>query len=125
MNKIISLLLLILSGGIFFWLSSYTAEWPFDYHISEFAWYLFYWSVALFIVSLFALALDKRKYKIWILLTGIYVAISVLIAWMIGDGNGAIISFDGEMITWFFVGLYSLISIIYFIVAKRTKKVIT
>ncbi len=115
MKKIISLSLFILSLAIFFWLSSYTNEWPFNYHVSEFVSYLFYWSSVLFIVSLLALTLNQKKYKIWLFVTIIYIAISVLIAWATGDGNGAIVSFDGELTTWFLIGLYSLISIIYFI----------
>jgi hypothetical protein len=115
MKKIISLLLLLLSVGIFFWYSFYIKK-SFDYQIAQFIGYLFYWSVTLFIVSLFALVLNKKKYKIWLLATLVYVFISILIAYETGDGNGAIISFDGKDLTWFFVGLYSFISIIYFIV---------
>ena len=122
MKKIISLLFLLLSVGIFFWLSSYTTKWPFNYHISEFVGYLFYWSITLFVVSLFAFILDQKGYKIWLLLTGIYTVVSILIAWSVGDGNGAIISFDGEMITWFLAGLYFLVCIIYFIVQFSKRK---
>ena len=116
MKRIISLSLLVLSVVIFFWLSSYTNEWPFDYHVSEFVGYLFYWSVTLFVVSLFALMLDERKYKIWLLVTSIYVLVSILFAYGTGDGEGNILSFDGEAITWFFAGLYSFVCIIYFII---------
>lgn len=115
MKKIISLLLLVLSIGIFFWYSSYTKG-PFDYHVAQFVGYLFYWSVTLFFVSLFAFVIDGIKYKKWLLITGIYVLISILIAYETGDGSGAIISFDGKDLTWFFAGLYSFISVVYFIV---------
>ena len=122
MKKIISLLSLVLSVGIFFWYSSYTKG-PFDYHVAQFVGYLFYWSVALFLVSLFAFILDTKKYKIWLLLTAIYMAISILIAWGTGDGNGAIVSFDGKDLTWVFAGLYSFVCIVYFIVQFiKTKK---
>lgn len=121
MKKIISLVLLLLSVGIFFWYSSYTKG-PFDYHVAQFVGYLFYWSVALFVVSLFALTLNGKKYKIWLLATGVCVIASVLIAWGTGDGNGAIISFDGKDLTWFFAGFYSLVCIIYFIVQFIKRK---
>lgn len=114
MKKITSLILLVLSVGIFSWYSSYTKG-SFDYHVAQFVGYLFYWSITLFIVSLFALILDNRRYKIWLLITSIYALISILIAYGTGDGNGAIISFDGKDLTWFFAGLYSFISIIYFL----------
>ena len=116
MKKIISLLLLVLSGVIFYWYSSYTRQWPFDYHVAQFVGYLLYWSVALFVVSLFAFMLDNKKYKIWLLVTVVYVALSILFSYETGDGNNAIVSFDGKDLTWIFTSLYSLISIIYFIV---------
>ena len=114
MKKIAPFGFLVLSIGIFLGYSSYI-QGPFDYHVAQFIGYLFYWSAALFIVSLFATILDTRKYKTWLLVTSIYVLISILIAWGTGDGNGAIISFDGKDLTWFFAGLYSIVSIVYFI----------
>lgn len=115
MKKIVSLILLLLTGGIFFWYSSYTQGF-FDYNIAQFIGYIFYWSVALFIVSLFAFMIDDRKYKIWLLISGIYVIISILIAVGVGDGDSSVVSYDGKSFTWFFAGLYSLVCIIYFIV---------
>jgi len=115
MKKLISFLFLVLSVGIFWGYSSYVKG-SFDYHVAQFIGYLFYWSVALFLVSIFALVLDDKKYKWWLSITGIYVVISIFIAYATGDGNGAIISFDGKDLTLFFAGLYSIISIIYFIV---------
>src|SRR3989344_9408750 len=109
MKKIISLILLLLSVGLFFWLSSYI-KWPFNYHVAEFIGYLFYLSVVLFVVSLFAFTVDNKKYKRWLLTTLIYVIVSIFFAYATGDGNGTILSFDGEMVTWFFAGLYSLVS---------------
>ena len=94
----------------------------FNYHISNFLGYLFYWSITLFVISLFALSLDQKKYKMWGLFTFIYVLISILIAYGVGDGNGAIVSFDGKDLTWFFAGLYSLASIIYFAVQHFRKR---
>ena len=116
MKKIISLLLFLILVGIFFWYSSYTKQWPFDYHIAQLVGYLLYWSIALFLVSLFALVLNKRKYKIWLLITAIYVIIAVLIAYSVGGGNDAIVNIDGKLLTWYLAGLYSFVSVIYFIV---------
>jgi hypothetical protein len=116
MKKIISLLLLLISVGIFCWYSSYTKQWPFDYHIAQFVGYFLYWSIALFFVSLFAFVLNNKKYKIWLLITSVYVFLSILIAYMVGDGNSAIISFDGKDLIWIFIGLYSFVSIIFFII---------
>src|SRR3989344_5646499 len=115
MKKIVSLILLVLSVGIFSLYSFYTKE-SFDYHTAQFIGYLFYWVATIFLVSLFASVLDNKKYKIWLLITLIYVLLSVFIAYTTGDGNGAIISFDGKDLTWFTAGLYSLISIIYFLI---------
>ncbi|OGI90690.1 hypothetical protein A3A95_02280 [Candidatus Nomurabacteria bacterium RIFCSPLOWO2_01_FULL_39_18] len=115
MKKIISFSLLLLSVGIFLGYSSYTKG-PFDYNTAQFIGYLFYWGVVLFIVSLFAFVLDTKKYKIYSLITLVYVLISILLAYETGGGSGAIVSFDGKDLTLFFAGLYSFISIIYFIV---------
>ncbi|MFZ2621280.1 MAG: hypothetical protein WAX85_03195 [Minisyncoccia bacterium] len=115
MKKIVSSLFLVMSVGIFVWYSHYTKG-SFDYDTAQFVGYLFYWSVSLFIVSLFALVADNKKYKIWVLFTLIYVPISILIAYETGNDGGAIISFDGKDITLFFAGLYTLISIIYFLI---------
>lgn len=113
MRKIISLILFLFSVGIFLGYSFYTKG-SFDYNIAQFLGYLFYWSVALFIFSLFSLILENKKYKIWSLFTLIYVLISISIAYKTGDGSSAIVSFDGKLLTWFFICIYSLTSIIYF-----------
>ena len=124
MKKIISLILFLVSIGIFYWYMSYTKQWPFDYHLAQFVEYLLYWSVTLFVISLFALTLNRTKYKIWLLITLIYLLFSVLIAYQVGDGSGILIVFDGKLLTWIFAGLYSFVSIVYFIVQffKNKKK---
>ena len=68
------------------------------------------------ILSLLTFKLDTKKYRIWLIISLVLSAISIFFAYAAGDGNGAIVDIDGELITWFFVGLYSFISIIYFIV---------
>jgi uncharacterized membrane protein len=77
-------------------------------------WNFCQWSLIIFIINIFALSLDIKKYKIWLFISIIFVAASILLAYNTGDGNGAIVSIDGEMQTWFLSGFYSLVSIIYF-----------
>ena len=115
MKKTISFFLFILSAGIFWGYSSYTNG-QFDYQVAQFIGYIFYWSVALFIISLFAWILNNKKYKIFSLISLVYILLAVLLAYEAGDGNGAIVSFDGKDLTIIFAGLYSFVSIIYFIV---------
>src|SRR3989344_5904650 len=114
-KKITSFGFLFLSVGIFFLYSFYTKE-SFNYHIAQFIGYLFYWSVTIFVVSLFAFLINDKIYRSWLLFTVLYVFLSLLIAYGVGDGSSAIVSFDGKDITWFLAGLYSFISIIYFAV---------
>lgn len=122
MKKIISFIFLFLSVLLFLITYLYTETnlineaGYFNYHIGDFLGYLFFWFLVLFIFSLLALKLDQVKYKIWLLLSVITAFTAVLFAYGVGGGNGAIIDIDGELVTWFFLGLYSLISIIYFTV---------
>lgn len=122
MKKKTSLVLLFLSILLFATLYAYTEtnlinpNGYFNYHVSDFIGYIFLWSLTLFILSLLAFKLDVKKYRIWLIVGVIVSVISILMAYAAGDGNGAIVDIDGELTTWFFVGLYSFISIIYFIV---------
>ena len=88
----------------------------FNYHISDFMGYLFFWSFTLLILSLLAFKLDINKYKIWLIISLVVSTISIFLASVTGDGGGAIVSFGGEDLTWFFAGLYSFVCIVYFIV---------
>ena len=113
MKKTISLVLFFLSFGIYLGYSYYIKG-PFDYHVAQFAGYFFYWNVALFIMSLFALTLNGIKYRKWLIFTLIFVIFSMLVAYTTGDGNDSIINFDGELLTFISICIYSLVSIIYF-----------
>lgn len=121
MKKKVSLLLFFLSVLLFATLYAYTetdlinSGGYFNYHVSDFIGYLFSWSLIIFIVSLLASKLDRTKYRMWLLLSVIYTGMSVLNSWHIGDGGGSILSFNGEMFTWFSAGLYFIISVVYFI----------
>ena len=122
MKKKIDWSLLVLSIFLFLFLYVYTetnilnTSGHFNYHISDFVGYLLFWSLTLFVLSLLASKLEASKYKIWLIISILASIISMLIAYAVGDGNSSIISINGEFITWFFTGLYSLVSIIYFIV---------
>ena len=121
MKKKTSLVLLFLSILLFSTLYVYTEtnlinQGSYNYHTGDFIGYVFLWSFALLILSLLTFKLDTKKYRIWLIISLVLSAISIFFAYAAGDGNGAIVDIDGELITWFFVGLYSFISIIYFIV---------
>ncbi|MFZ2150047.1 MAG: hypothetical protein WAV15_02730 [Minisyncoccia bacterium] len=87
--------------------------------------HLLLWIVVLLPLSLLALTLSDQKHKFWLKLSGIFFVISISIVFLVPEYDSGIVSVDRELTNWFFVGLYSLVSIIYFIVAKRTNKVIT
>lgn len=75
------------------------------------------WFLILIPLSLFALILNDQKYKFWIKFTGIFFALSMVIVFLMPETAGGImLNPDREITNWFFVGLYSLISLIYFIV---------
>lgn len=114
MKKIVSISSLILSLVIFFWLYEY-AKISFSYQATQNVGYVFYWSAILFLISLFAAFLEEKKYKMWLYLSGAYMVLSLSVAFMVAGGNGMILSFDGKLLTWFFAGLYSFISVVYFI----------
>ncbi len=115
MKKIVSLVLLVLSVLIFFIYSNYTKGF-FDYDIAQQIGYFFYWSVDLFILSLIAQVIAVDRYRKWITISLIFSILSIIFAYIMGSGNGSIVSVDGKLTTWFLVGLYSAVSIIYFII---------
>ena len=78
--------------------------------------YIFLWSGFLFILSIFAIKLDLIKYKIWLIVSIIVSIISIHSVYPDGDGGSFGISFDGQYITMLLASLYSILSIIYFLV---------
>ena len=82
------------------------------------------WFLILIPLSLLALTLNDQKHKFWLKFTGIFFAISMFIVFLMPEYGSGIVSVDRELTNWFFVGLYSFISIIYFIVQffKNRKK---
>jgi len=122
MKKKTTFVLLLLSILLFVFLYTYTETRLlnqyryFNYHVSNLLEYILLWSLSLLILSLGASKLDINKYKIWLLVSISISVFSLVIAYMTGDGNGGIVDIDGELVTWFLVGLYSFLSFIYFII---------
>ena len=129
MKKKVNFALLFLSILLFAILYVYTetslinSDGYFSYHVSDFVGYVSLWSITIFILSLLAFKLDIEKYKIWLKTSLVISAFSIFLAYMAGSGNGAIVDINGELVTWFFTGAYSFLSIIYFVVqfAKNRK----
>lgn len=74
------------------------------------------WFLALIILSIFALTLSDQKHKFWLKFTGIFFVIGMFFVFAMPEYGTGIVSIDRELTNWFFVGLYSFISVIYFIV---------
>ncbi|MEQ1500438.1 MAG: hypothetical protein ABL917_03660, partial [Parcubacteria group bacterium] len=93
---------------------NYTSH-SFNYDVGQILSYLIYWTICVFIISIFALILDDRKYKNWVILTIIYFLFSVITAVATSDDSSSILSFDGKDLTLILLSFYSFVSTIYFI----------
>lgn len=80
------------------------------------------WFLVLVPLSLFALTLNDQKHKFWLKFTGIFFTISMIIVFLMPEYGTGIVSVDRELTNWFFVGLYSFVSIIYFIIQFLKKR---
>lgn len=83
-----------------------------------------FWFLVLIPLSLLALTLNNIKHKFWLKFTIIFFVISMFIVFITPEtSRGLMLNPDRESTNWFFVGLYSFISIIYFIIQfiKRIK----
>jgi hypothetical protein len=78
--------------------------------------YPFIWFFILTPISLVAFTLNDQKYKFWLKFTSMFFVVSMFFVYIMPEYDPAIVSIDRKLTNWFFVGLYSLISIIYFIV---------
>lgn len=114
----IALLLFILS----FILTSAYADKLLGYNVVDNISYVFLWTIILTPLSVFALTLNDQKHKFWLKFTGIFFTISMFIVFLMPEYGTGIVSIDRELTNWFFVGLYSFISIIYFIVQFTKRK---
>lgn len=80
------------------------------------------WFLILIPLSVITLILSDQKHKFWLKFTGIFFMISMFIVFLTPEYDSGIVSVDRELINWFFVGLYSFVSIIYFIVQFTKRK---
>ena len=84
--------------------------------LSNYVGYPLLWFLVFIPLTLLALTLNDQKHKFWLKFTGIFFALSMFIVFLTPEYDPGIVSVDRELINWFFVGLYSLISITYFVV---------
>jgi hypothetical protein len=120
MKKITSSIFLLGSLLLFAFLYYYDSS--VDYYTSELIAYIFWWLSGLFILSLFAVFVKSDAYKIWVVLSFPIAILSIIFAYINRRGSGAILSYDGELITFILIGLYSFISLVYFRVQYLKQK---
>jgi|SRR3989344_5902428 len=113
-KKFVSFSVLLLLFGIF--ITSKNGDQLIGADLVDKIYYPFVWSLALVPLSLLALILNDHKHKFWIKFTGIFFVISMFIVFLQPEYGTGIVSIDRELANWFFAGLYSFISIVYFIV---------
>ncbi len=114
MKKKIALVFLFISGLIYLFEYSYTNN-SFNYHIDQFVGYIFVWSVSIFVLSILGYKLSDQKYRMWSVTSIGLGTLSVFLGYLIGDGTPGMLNFDGESINLILVGLYSTISVFYFL----------
>lgn len=84
---------------------------------SDYVGYPLLWSFVFIPLSILALTLNDQKHKFWLKFTGIFFVVSMIIVFIMPEtARGLMLNPDRESTNWFFLGLYSLISIIYFTV---------
>jgi magnesium-transporting ATPase (P-type) len=75
------------------------------------------WFLIMIPLGLLALTLNDQKHRSWLIFTGCFFVVSIIIVFLMPETAGGImLNPDRESTNWFFAGLYSFISIIYFIV---------
>lgn len=84
--------------------------------LSNYVGYPLLWFLTLIFLSSFALILNDQKHKFWLKFTGIFFLISMFIVFLTPEYGTGLVSIDRELTNWFFLFLYSFISVIYFIV---------
>ena len=94
----------------------------YDYYTSELIGYIFWCFSALFFLGLIGLFIRDHSYKIWIWSSVIVSTFSLIFAYINRRGSGGILSYDGELINFIFIGLYSFISLTYFRVQYLKQK---
>jgi hypothetical protein len=72
------------------------------------------WFLVLIPLSLFAITLNDQKYKFWLKFTGIFFVVSMIIVFLMPEtAKGIMLNPDRESTNWFFVSMYSFVSMIY------------
>jgi hypothetical protein len=74
------------------------------------------WFVILIPLSLFALVLKDEKHKYWLKFTGVFFVVSMILVYLMPEYDPGIVSMDRELTNWFLAGVYSFVSLIYFVV---------
>lgn len=94
-----------------------------DGPLSSYMGYPLLWFLIWIPITLLALTLNNQKHKTWLMFTGIFFAGSMVLVFMTPEYGHGVVSVDRELVNWFLAGLYSFISVIYFIVQylKRRK----
>jgi hypothetical protein len=78
--------------------------------------YPFFWFILLIPLSLLALVLKDEKHRYWLKFTGIFFIVSMVLVYLMPEYDPGIVSMDRELTNWFLAGIYSFVSIVYFIV---------
>jgi hypothetical protein len=77
--------------------------------------YPFLWFLVFVPLSLLALTLNDQKHRFWVKFTGVFFVISMFIVYIMPEYDPGIVSLDRELTNWLFVGVYSVISLVYFV----------
>ncbi len=110
--KFIIFSIVFLIFGLF--ITSDSADRIFGTRLIDEVYHLFVWSLAFVPLGLISLILKDQNHKFWLKFTGVFFLVSMLIVFMLPEYDRGLVSVDRELANWFFVGLYSFISIIYF-----------
>ena len=91
--------------------------------ISNYIGYPLLWFLIWIPLTLLALTLKNEKHKFWLIFTGVFFSASMILVFATPEYGSGVVSIDRELVNWFLLGLYSFISIVYFIVQfiKRKK----
>lgn len=81
------------------------------------------WSLSFLPLTLIGFKLNDKKYKFWAGFTVIFFTVSMFIVFSMPEtAGGLFLNPDRESTNWFFAGLYSFISLVYFRVQYLKQK---
>lgn len=82
-----------------------------------------FWFLILIPLSLLALMLNGKKYKIWLKTTVMFFIASMILVFMMPEyPRGLMLNPDREFTNWFLIGIYFIFSVIFFIAYFVNKK---